>query len=312
MHTQIQYLNYAINKGWDKTLLIELMSLAGGYDMVCEHAAAADELIFLNSMADQPDLDGCEPDMICTSKILINMDFLGKEKTGELADFFKKHHASIKQSLLNQAKAAERDALVDFAHLTWYLDDEDVAQVLGDGDINDDSMRYALITVYYELLVLMADMQGRLDGTRLAELDLSKIRHVVCNDAQLVVHSKPTNKKVGFDNTSAELLQIYKDYFVSVLFEDNDINKQLEWISITRKDESRALLPINLLGKAVFSIDASKNGFIEADITSKKKEGVLLHFSGNAIADITLKTHDDIEFHVQDSESGIVWRVQEC
>lgn len=309
-NTKEQFVAHAINKGWDSTLIDSLIELAGGFNGLCEHTALADKLIFMNSMSGRPDLEDDEPSAICSSVVLADVPFLGESNTDLLAIFFKAHYEIIKTSLIQYAKNTNTDAMTEFMHLTQQLDGDEDAQVWGDGDLSNESMRYAVITVYYHLLTMMVELQDGFNAARLSELDLSKVNSFQCIDTQLIFECKPSVKQIGFVGDNELLQKIYDTHYIEFMFSGSGKKKHINYVIIHPKDKNIKRFPVSYACKKIgfFMVDGAS--FVEADIVNKTKNDIDIAVFNESMLDMTISTSKEIELYI--AGSGIVVAAGEC
>lgn len=300
-NTSEQLIAHAISKGWDKTLVNSLIELAGGFDAVFEHTAVADELIFVNSMSGRLDLDEDEPSAICSSEVLAEVAFLNKSNADVLSKFFKAHHEAIKASLIRYGENTNTDAKIEFAHLTHRLSDEDDLEVWGSGTLDSDGMRYVVITVYYQLLTLMVDLQGGFDAKRLSELDLSKVTGFQCMDSQVVFECKSSVKQVGFIDDHQSLEKIYDRFYVELSLRGKGKQRHIAHVLIRPKDKNFKRFPIRYACKKIKSLIVGGESFVEADIVNKTKNDIYISGFDRSMIDMVISTPKSIELDIADN-----------
>lgn len=312
MSTKEQYLEYLISKGWDLHLVSTIIDTAGDYDVLCAHKTAVCELLFINSMSSRPNLKEDEPAALCSSVVLSDIEFLNEANTTTLSKLFSDQRAAISRSLINNWSQLGLDPAVELTHLTHRISDSEVIDFFNDSDISVEAMRYIIITTYYALLVDLANLQGELNGDRLASLDLSKLKQIQCTNAQLILDSGSQVKLMGFIDDSEMLDQIYRDYYIDFSFGEGAGagKKYVQYLNLINKDQTAKLLPVKLSCGELTHLMASGRSFVEAVMNNKADKHVALDCVDSSVVDIKLDIGHNFDFNI--SGTAKVVAVGEC
>lgn len=298
MISEEKYIAILTDKAWDKSLVSALIEMAGGYDALHEHKTAVCELLFTNSMTSRPDLKKDEPAALCSSVVLSDIEFLDQSNSESLSRLFIDHRSSIQSSLIGNWTGLGLDPVTELTHLTHGISDSEVLNFFNGSDINLEAMRYIVITTYYSLLVELANLQGELNGDRLARLDLTKLKQIHSIDAQLILDSGKQTKSVGFTDDGEMLDQIYRDYYIDFVFSQDAGEKKVSYMRLINKDKTAKLLPVRLACNELTQLMISGRSFVDAVMNNQTNEQVTLDCLDSSIVNIELNISYTLNFNI--------------